>query len=240
MKAPQLIVLLGIVSIGCGNSDSKPAAKKTAEANAVKVTAENQKSLFPFAVGNTWSYSMEVNAEAVNRPRQSINGVLTYTITKVTKDSATSSRAMMQVTRDGKKQDEQEWLCDDKGIYQTSMKAGQPTFSPRQPVILFPAGKEGNFKWEGTGTTPVGKPGQMTYAYKNDGLQTVDTEMGSMTGVFMQSVGSFKTNDGLGGAIGVNAWYSPGVGLIRYRQDLRLKDAVSSIVLRLKSYNVKK
>ena len=81
----------------------------------------------------------------------------------------------------------------------------------------------------------------MKYKYKNDGIQqNVDTEQGSMSALFMQTEGSFKTSDAIDGKLIVNSWFTPGVGLIRFRQVVQVKTVTSSITLRLKSYNVKK
>jgi hypothetical protein len=236
----QILAIFTILSLaGCGKSDPKTSAKP--KVPDLKITAENQRSLFPFAVGNTWSYAIEIVSEGKDRPKETRTGEIQYKVVRVSNDSSDSVRATLAVMQDGKQQDEQEWSCESKGIFQLSSKSSKTPYSPKQPVIRFPVKDQDEFKWEGTGITPIGKQGKMVYAFKNDGIQkNVDTEMESMPALFMQSAGTFKASDGTAGQLVSNSWFSPGVGLIRYRQVIGLKGVNSAITLRLKSYNVKK
>ena len=238
MKTLPSIFLTGALAVGCGTPGTKVAAK-TPDVKQASVTVKNQRTLFPFVEGNTWTFGLEISAQIANRPKQNLTGVLEYKVSKVFKDSPTATRAIIEVLQDGKKQDEQEWGNDEKGIFQVSMKSTRQAYSPKQPVIRFPVKDQDTFRWEGTGLTPDGKQGSMKYVYKNDGMQNVDTEMGQMNALFMQSAGTFKGNDGSIGQLVVNAWFTPGVGLVRYRQVIQLKGANTSITLRLKSYTVK-
>ncbi|MEI7986461.1 MAG: hypothetical protein WCI55_12615 [Armatimonadota bacterium] len=237
---PQLLAIIAIFSLaGCGKPDPKTSAKPALP--DIKITAENQRTLFPFAVGNTWTYAIEIVSEGKDRPKETRTGEIQYKVTKVSNDSGDSVRATLAVMQDGKQQDEQDWSCDSKGIFQLSSKSSKTPYSPKQPVIRFPVKDQDEFKWEGTGITPIGKQGKMEYAFKNDGIQkNVDTEMESMPALFMQSAGKFMSSDGTAGQLVSNSWFSPGVGLIRYRQVIGLKGMNSAITLRLKSYNVKK
>ena len=239
MKSQSLIIVFGIALVGCGNSGPKPVAK-TPDVAEVKVTPQNQLTLFPLVEGNSWTYVMEVSAESVNQPKQTLKAEIVYKVTKVTKNSADSAKVTLSVMQDGKMQDEQEWGYDSKGIFQISAKASKIAFSPKQPVIRFPVKDQDTYKWDGSGQTPVGKLGTMKYGFKNDGMQTVDTEMGQMNALFIQSGGSFKVTNGIEGKVIMNAWYTPGIGLARFRQVIYVKGANSTITLRLKSYNVKK
>ena len=240
MKFLPFVPALGILIVGCGGGTVPKPTSKTTETKNTKITAANQRSLFPFAEGNKWTFGMEVELELAGRSKQVIKGELMYKMTKVIKDSPTASRAIIEVWRDEKKQDEQEWGVDDKGIYQISMKGNRQAYSPKQPVIRFPVKDQDTFQWEGSGMTPISKPGTMKYVFKADGMQMVDTDMGTLNGLFMQSGGTFKASDGTPGGLAVNAWFGPGIGLLRYRQLIRLKGGNTTITLRLKSYTVKK
>jgi hypothetical protein len=237
---PQLLAIIPILALaGCGKSD--PKQSKKAEPPAPKITAQNQRSLFPFSEGNSWNYDLEIVTEGKDRQKETRTGEIQYKVSKVTKGSDDSIRATLSVKEGGKVLDEQEWSIESNGIFQYSSKSVKTPFTPKQPVIRFPVKDQDEFKWEGTGMTPIGKPGKMKYAFKNDGIQkNVDTEMGSMPGLFMQSAGTFQASDGIAGELITNSWFSPGVGLIRYRQVIGLKGVNSAITLRLKSYNVKK
>ena len=243
MKTQSIIVVCAVAIVGCGKSDPASTTSNPKATPEVKITTQNQSSLFPFAVGNSWTFAMEVSLEAPNQPRSTGNLVVQYTVTKVTNEGSTV-KATLDVSNNGKVQDQQVWSVDSTGIYQLSTKVTPRTepllFVPKQPVMRFPIKDQETFKWEGTGLTPINKKGTMKYAFKCDGNQTVDTEMGSMNSLFMQTGGSFKTDEGVEGGLVINAWFSPGVGLVRYRQEIGTKTAKSSITMRLKSYNIKK
>lgn len=230
---------LGLLIVGCGASQPTQNQSKLPEVPTVKITAENQRSLFPFTEGNRWTYEVEITRQLAGQPRQVTSGEMEYRVTKVTNDGS-FTKATISVYQDGAKKDEQDWGVDDKGIYQIAIRKDHVAYTPKQPVLRFPIKDQDEFKWDGTGLTPVGKQGHMTYAYKQDGTQNADTAMGSMNCVYMQSGGGFKHSDGSVGQIGVNAWFAPGVGLARYRQVVAVKQGESAITLRLKSYTVKK
>ena len=243
MKSQTLMIVAGLSIIGCGKGSSPGADPKQSLARAPEgapVTPQNERTLFPFAEGNVWTYAIEIKTQIAGKPEQNATGEIQYKITSVVKNSPDSVRATLAIMQNGKQTDVQEWGCDSKGIFQLSMKSSKTPYSPKQPVIRFPVKDQDAFRWEGTGLTPIGKPGSMRYAFKNDGTLPADTEMGQMNAVFMESGGSFKTSDGIIGQIIVNSWFTPGVGLVRYKQEIGLKGGKSSITLRLKSYNVKK
>lgn len=233
------LVVAGLVVIGCGGPDAAKPAEKKNEVKDTKVTPENQATLFPFAEGNSWVFNVDIERQAAGQAKQVGNGQIEYRVKSVTKGANGETRAMLEVSQDGSKKDMQEWSMDSKGIYQVSMKAERIQFSPKQPVIRFPVKDQDVFNWQGTGLTPIGKSGKMSYAYKNDGMQVADTDMGSMNCLYIQSTGKFQTGETVG-VIATNSWFAPGVGLVRYRQAIRLKDLQSTITLRLKSYTVKK
>ena len=243
MKFQSLIIVAGLTIFGCGKGSNATSGSKTSSVKApegVPVTVQNERTLFPFAEGNVWNYAIEIKTQIAGKPEQNAVGEIQYKMTKVTKESGDSVRATLAIMQGGKQSDAQEWICDSTGFYQVSAKATKVTFSTKQPVIKFPVKDQETFRWEGTGLTPIGKQGSMRYAFKNDGTVPTDTEMGEMNAMFMESGGSFKTTDGIIGQIIVNSWFTPGVGLVRYKQEIGLKGGKSSITLRLKSYNVKK
>lgn len=244
MKSSTSLVFLGPFAIafalsGCGSSaPAAPKADTSVKPGNVLVEADKQSSLFPFKEGNSWTYAVEIQRQLVKKPRENASLEMEYRVTKVSKDGG-FTKATIAIMQNGVKKDEQIWGMDDKGIYQVAMRSTQTPYNPKQPVLRFPVKDQEEFKWDGSGLTPVGKMGQMTYAFKVDGMQDADTEMGSMHCVYMQSAGSFKNNDKTVGVIAVNSWFSPGIGLARYRQVIRVKEGESAITLRLKRYTVK-
>lgn len=244
MKSSKSLVFLsscalGFALSGCGSSGPEAPKKdsKTPE-NKILVDAAKQSSLFPFKEGNSWTYAVEIQRQLNKKPRENATLEMEYRVTKVTKDGG-FTKATLAIMQNNVKKDEQVWGMDDKGIYQVAMRSSQNPYNPKQPVLRFPVKDQDEFKWDGSGLTPVGKMGQMTYAFKVDGLQDADTEMGSMHCVYMQSAGSFKNTDKTVGIIAVNSWFAPGIGLARYRQVIKVKEGESAITLRLKRYTVK-
>jgi hypothetical protein len=187
------LIAAGLVVIGCGGPDAAKTTEKKTEVKDVKVTPENQASLFPFTEGNSWVFNVDIQRQAAGKQSQTGSGQIEYRVVKVTKGSDGETRATLEVSQDGGKKDLQEWATDSKGIYQTSMKTEKIQFSPKQPVIRFPVKDQDEFNWQGTGLTPIGKSGKMSYGYKNDGMQVADTDMGSMSCVYIQSAGKFET-----------------------------------------------
>lgn len=242
-------VLGGIASfalIGCSGG-SKPGtdsakatgSSPTASKSVPPFSLDDPKSLFPFKEGNSWVYEVQVEQQIQGQNPQGSTTEMEYRVTKVINEGKVT-RAIISVYQGTEKKDEQEWAVDDTGIYQLSIRTNRVAYNPRLPVVRFPLKDQDKFQWKGTGLTSISKVGQMTYNFKNDGTIDADTAMGSMKCVYMESGGSFKTNEGIEGIVGVNAWFAPGVGMARYRQRFVLKQGSNNITLRLKSYNVKK
>ena len=241
MKSSTSLIGIGLLLVGCGTSSAPTSPNTASNTKAGKSSGsyDDPKSLFPMHEGNSWQYSIEVETQLVNRPKSVATAEMEYRISKVIKDGA-STRAIVSVFQDGRKKDEQEWESDDKGIFMLSSKPSRIPFTPKQPIVLFPLTNSKEIKWEGNGNTPFGIQGHMNLVYKNDGVQDVDTDMGSMNAAYIQSSGPFTTKDGKKGFVGVNSWFSPGVGLVRYRQVLATNGGQSGLTIRLKSYTVKK
>ncbi|MBS1727827.1 MAG: hypothetical protein JST51_13990 [Armatimonadetes bacterium] len=248
IKAIGILVGVSALFIGCapasappGGSGGKGATAQAADPSSL-VAAGNEKSLFPFAQGNSWTFAVDIQRQLTGRPKEQSTSELEYRVLSVAKDGS-FTKATLGIFQDGKQKDQQVWGADEHGIYQMAMNppgGSLVPYSPKQPILHFPIKDQEEFSWNGSGVTPVGKPGKMEYKYKLDGTADADTEMGSMHCVYMQTAGKFTNSDGTVGILGVNSWYSPGVGLARYRQVIQIKGGESSVTLRLKKYTVKK
>jgi hypothetical protein len=235
-------LFIGVLS-GCNKSANVAVVTPEKPVKQVEVNAQNEKTLFPIAEGNSWIFSMETKRELAGRPADQNpppqTSEVEYKVAKVVDEGKGVYRAIFDLYKDGEKRDEQEWISEDFGYSLLSMSKNRIAYTPRQPIIRYPVTIDREYDWEGTGATPTGAKGSMKYHYKYNGLQDVDTEMGAISGMMLESVGSFKNDDGGEGTIANNSWFAPGIGLIRYKQVVGVKEGRSSITLRLKSYNVK-
>ncbi len=245
MKSLSLSIValsLGLVA-GCGSSGGSSASANQAPAApklpTVELTASNQREIFPFKEGNSWVFTVEAEQAAAGQQARSSNAEMEYRVTKVWEDGGLT-HATLSIFQNGQKKDEQEWAVDDKGLYQISVHATKKAFSPKLMEVKFPVKDQEDFKYSGTGLTPIGKMGKLTYAFKNDGIMAADTDMGAAKSIFIESVGTFEADGGAKGRIAVNQWFAPGIGLVRLKQIVILGQASTSVTLRLKSYNVKK
>jgi hypothetical protein len=107
-----------------------------------------------------------------------------------------------------------------------------------QTVIPIPAEAGKKFLWVGSGPTPIGLPGDTRIESEIQPAQEVDSNMGRYSAVPVKSLSRY-TVEGASGSSENTAWFSPGVGIVRYRQDTRKGTGRTVIVLRLKTYTLK-
>ncbi|HLO99717.1 MAG TPA: hypothetical protein VK171_14080 [Fimbriimonas sp.] len=237
-----VLPFVGLIAIvGCGDSKDVPAqaAVKKPEPKKMNLTADNQQTLYPLTEGSSWVYTMELERQLEGKQAERGQALLEYRVTKSFKESATATRATVEVYRNDVMEDTQEWYKDNSGVYQVSVGKDKRAYSPPQYIVKFPVKDQEEYTWKGTGTTPVGKRGELSYVFKCEGFMNADTDMGAMHSVFISSSGSFKAGDGQEGIIATNSWFAQDIGLIRYRQMVRIKGGQSTITLKLKSYTVK-
>jgi hypothetical protein len=224
---------------GCGSSEYKPV-KQAIKVKEYKLDPNNYANLFPFTEGNRWTYALESSAQVQGQPNTETVAEFEYRVKQVIKESPTATRAILEVYRDTELREEQEWMVDATGLYQMSLGKDRRAFSPKQLVLKFPIKEGETSSWEGSGPTPLAKPGTMKYQFKVDKIQPIDTDVQgeALSGLFVENAGTFKA-DGQEGILAQNTWYVPGVGLARYKQVLKLKGVEAVLTLRLKSYTVK-
>lgn len=230
------IGVLGVVVIGCGKGEYKPVPVQEAKAEvADKVTPDQ---LYPLKVGNSWKYALEITREIEGKPAESGTVEIGYEVKSVSNPSTGVTRGVILMTEEGKPKDEQVWEVDSAGVHQISVGKTPLTFSPRQTIIKFPLKFDEVYDYKGTGITPLGESGSMDYKFSTHEMQPVDTDSGRMSGLFIESSGTFKSPK-TEGVVGNNSWFVPGVGLARFKQVVQIKGGRSSLTLRLKSYTIK-
>lgn len=227
---------LALVAIGCGKGEYKPVPVKDAKVEvADKLTPEQ---LYPLKVGNKWTYALEITRELEGKPAESGKVEIGYEVKSVSNPATGVTRGVILMTEEGKEKDEQVWEIDSTGVHQISVGKAPITFSPKQTIVRFPLKMDEVTDYKGTGITPLGETGTMDYKFSTHEMQQVDTDSGRMSGLFIESSGTFKTPKSEG-VVGNNSWFVPGVGLARFKQVVQVKGGRSSLTLRLKSYTIK-
>lgn len=228
---------------GSGGSDYKPSPAKPPEPLAFQ--PGDELSMFPLAVGNQWTYTAESTQAVQGRGSGSGKFEMTLKVLKVT-PIAGGNRADIEVitsqstagAETKSNTDRQVWDVTSKGIYQLSV--GQPPvpFEPSQPNILFPPDEGREFSYKGTGVTPAGGKGSITIESKILPAQMVDAESDSYSAIPVESKGTFQVGN-TKGQMAALAYWSPKVGLVRFRQELSTGNAIATLTLKLKAKTIR-
>ncbi len=243
-----------IVLSGCGSKDSGYVANTIKEPEKAEVKSGEEKDLFPLAVGNQWTYTLEKQVAASTNQGGSEAYDITLKVVKVDQ-TANGTQALMEILRDEKVTDRQTWVVNDKGIYQltASINDGKTgpkdiPMTPMQPALLFPAKAGSTFEWKGKGAAMVGKVGDMTSKSRVLDAQNVDSDMGKrFSTIPVETKGSF-TVPGQKGEFASTVWFTPKVGMVRIIQSVQFvagTDAKNqalvrgTYIMRLKAYVVK-
>lgn len=244
----SLLLTAGIAA-GCGSSQSGYVPKKTEAPPVAQINPGEERKLMPLAVGNQWTYAIEVTEQAAGGQGQTRNAEITWRVARVnTNGNATVGE--IEVVQDGAVRDLQVWRVTDKGVYQVSVGNNpRRAFSTPQPVVQFPIKDGAKFTWTGTGPTVAGSTGQSRVDNVIRGIQTVDTEVGPMSAVAVESNSRFtvaipaaqgRPARSAQGTMQSTTWFSPEVGLVRAQQTTTVAGAAGQrIVLRLKSRSLK-
>jgi len=228
-----------LVVAGCGSGGGgsyKPEAVKTVE--PAKVAPGEEKSLYPLAVGNQWTYTL-TQSGTVNGAQRTASSEAVFKVTAI-KPVGDGVQANIEVSIGGTLSEKQVWLVDSKGIFQMVGGAPAITFTPSQPQILFPPETGRKFSWKGVGPvagqpTPDGrptpmKPGSISASYEILGPQTVDTDMGPISAIAVQSSATMTVNGKQVSTPSIT-WWAPKVGLVRF--------VTNNTILKLKTYSAK-
>ncbi|MBV6457551.1 MAG: hypothetical protein HONBIEJF_00664 [Fimbriimonadaceae bacterium] len=233
-----MLIVAGMLVAGCGDKSSntyKP--QPTPKIPVAKVNPGEEGTLFPFTAENQWVYEATATAQANTGEQRGGNFELTFKIAKVD-NQGDSKVAQVQIIRDGKVESNQRWVSNSKGLYQASSNAGQGDFSPMQPQVMFPIAEGGTFSWTGNGPRPVGKPGTYTVTSKVIGPQEVDTGLGRISAIAIESKSQWADGKKTVQAT-TTQWWAPGVGLVRYVQNTTDGTIATAQTLKLKSHTLK-
>ena len=222
-----IVLALAVAGCGSGGTTYEPKPPKPVETTAASTDASEY---FPFKVGNQWVYQLE--SQRVSQGQRMVgSGEVTFKCVSATPVDGGGTKAVIEVVTDNKVTERQTWMSNAKGVYQMTVGPKETPFVPPQPSVLVPADKDRVFTWEGTGMIPSGQSGTSKVVSKILGPQEVDTAMGAMTGIAIES----QTTLVIAGKKSLSistTWWKPGTGVIRYKS----VSTDSLQVLKLKSF----
>lgn len=244
----QWSLLLGSFALLAGCNQNQAPGYKPEEVklvNAADVAAGKEENLFPMVRGNQWVYDVDISVMVAGGQQQNRKQVLTFRCTNVLTQGNKIYATLEAVVND-QVNERQQWILEKgKGLYQASVGDPAQLYTPPQPALRFPV-KEGNvFRWEGTGFVPEGAVKKATIESTIMKTQEVDTGAGRMQAIPVQAIYKWDT-----GIAAQTTWWAPGVGIARYRQEVRAvqnsmekgkpvkREAVAVSVMRLKSMSL--
>jgi hypothetical protein len=233
------IIMSGLVLglCGCNKDGSGYVAKPVPKVEDVKLSQGDEKNLFPLVEGNQWVYTSEVVLQDSKGQQRSQKSVLTFAVKSV-QSAADGKTGLIEISDGGKVTEKQEWQVTSKGIFQVSAGDKGIKFTPPQLALEFPATAGSTFKWEGKGLLPGGGEGMSKSTGKVLGPQQVDTDLGRMSAIAVETSQQW-TADGKPGQASSTVWWAPKVGIVRFHQEIATKGIQAVQTLRLNSKSVK-
>jgi hypothetical protein len=223
MNRYYLFIPLAIALAGCGQGGSY-TPKPVDKIEPASVAAGEEAKLYPLKVGNQWVYSSEsggrteevtIKVASVRQEGDATYGTLTTTL------SGGDSRSV-------------EIKVDSKGIFQVTSPSGA-VYTPPQLLVQFPLDSP-MATLDFTGPYPFNGEGAQQMAVKYIGVQEVDTDMGRMSTLAVESITTWTTEAGPARSYTIT-WWAPGIGFVRQRQEIALPESSAVILMKLKSYS---
>ena len=228
-----LAAVAALMIVGCGKKEGDAPTEPAKKAEIPKQLIEKgqEAKLFPVKVGNQWTYAVEVSA-----PGQTQTFDIQFKITDV-KVEGISTKFQMEVTTEKGKPQNQSWEINERGLFQITGGEQNTAYNPPMPAILFPWEDGKTFKYEGTGVMPMGGVGKMKFDAKYLAAQQVDTVNQAMNGYAIEQTTEFS-NDKVKGQSVTTTYWTPNVGLTRFRQMIASGNAQIVQTLRLRNFTV--
>jgi hypothetical protein len=226
-----------VALVGCGKSGTSVEPKASKPLEPAKVQPGEERQLFPLVAGNQWVYESNLMAQGGNRVQEQ-NAIVTIKVKSVT-DDAGKTKAIVEATNDqDDAKDQQVWIADKTGIYQSSVGRDPVFFEPLQPVVTFPVQQGDKFTWKGKGYRPLGGPGNYTAESVVLASEEVDTGLGKMSAIPIESVSKYRWQN-RDVEVRNTSWWVPKIGLVRYVVVVSFPGGGYRRTLRLKSHSLK-
>lgn len=227
-----------LILAGCGSGGGGSyTPKQTKKVDPAVVAPGQEANLFPWKVGNQWTYTLEGMRMSQQGQQADPVRTITYKLTAVAPVEG-GEKATFEISQDGAVMDRQVWLRNAKGIFQVSVSPANVPFTPMQPALVFPVKEGAKFKWTGTGVVPGGDQGKSTTESTVVGPQEIDTESGRMSGIAIETQTQWSSGN-LKGMTNSVAWWTPGYGIVRFKQTAMANNVAVTQLLKLKSATLK-
>ena len=227
-----------LILAGCGSGGGGSyTPKQTKKVDPASIKAGEEANVFPWKVGNQWTYTLEGMRVSKDKQASDPVRIITYKLTEIAPVEG-GEKATFEISQDGAVVDRQVWLRNAKGIFQVSVSQANVPFSPMQPALVFPVKDGSKFKWTGTGVVPGGDKGKSTTESTVVGAQEIDTENGRMSGIAIETQTTWSSGN-LKGLTNSVAWWSPGYGIVRFKQTAMANDVAVTQLLKLKTATLK-
>ncbi|MBC8065969.1 MAG: hypothetical protein H7Y17_14140 [Chlorobia bacterium] len=220
------------VTIGCSGGSSSYVPKPPPKIEPVSLKAADGKNLFPFKVGNSWTFATKT-VQRVGTKSQQKEIEATFKVAKV-EETGGNTRATIELIIGKDVVDRQTWISNGKGIFQVNIGLKNVRqFSTPIPAIVFPIEPGKRFSWSGS-------DGKSKMAYNSEilGAQEVDTDMKRMSAIAIESKGT-SVNGKVTEKTDRTIWFAPKIGIVRIRESTSSTVGASELLLTLKSHNVK-
>lgn len=232
------VVAAGVIS-GCNPGAAKADGYKAKAPEELKTvefkegTPDAEALLLPLTKGNVWEYEVEIDQRPKDAPaRTKTKSNLTLRCTNVTR-IGTMVKATIEAVVDDQVNERQMWLLTKSGLYQTSVGYPAVPYNPAQPAFRVPLKSGGEFEWAGRGFLPDGSVGDGASKSKVNKPTHVDTLMGRVEAYGVDTMLAWRD-----GRAASTTWYAPGIGIVRYRQEVVAKNGSAIQIMRLKSYRL--
>lgn len=205
------------------------------------ITVGEEAKLFPLVVGNQWVYESSTTIQS-QAGSQTEENELTFVVRTVNQQGD-ATRAVIDIKAGEELRDSTGWVVNQRGIHQSSARNLEAAFNPPQLLLPFPYEQGRTFEFSGTGPFPFEGSGQFRSSGTVVGPQEVDTGMGPKSAIAVDGRTSWRGRDAAGGTTDQTAtsttWWAPGIGLVRFVQDITGPGYRIRQVLRLKSHSLK-
>lgn len=233
------LALVGSLA-GCGGDDKPKKSNTATETTVVKqdpidrssLDGKSPMDLMPHEVGDQWVYENPAGDEVVFKVAESTK-----------KGDVVDFR--IDVLVEGEVRDSTNWRISPEGFFQTAAKKGMK-FEPALPIATFPIEYGKEVSYDGVGPYPgtADKSGKQAVLSRVRDVELIDTPMGQMSAMAIETVTRYNTNNSKGEAIGVQItariWMAPGYGIVLYKDGARTLDGqTGSSSLKLKSFSGK-
>lgn len=226
-----------LIAAGCGSGGGSYTPKQIKKVEPAAFVAGQEAQLFPWKVGNQWTYVLEGVKLANGQQAGDGPHELTYRLTALTPIEG-GEKATFDISQDGTVVDRQVWQRTAKGLFQVSVSKTNIAYEPMQPAAVFPLEKGSTFRWTGKGVVPGGDLGTATTNSTVVGPQEIDTEMGRMSGIAIETQTQWASGN-LKGTTNSVAWWTPGYGIVRFKQTAMANNVAVTQLLKLKSATLK-